>query len=113
MATRLVSCVRMEEAANSTCMENQMLVQFDRERAANRADARGLMKIIFKWRVTLIKEVKILVGSIPSVQGTSNLKRAPERDVENPSSLNEMVFEARCDAHDKTGYMMLVHGRII
>ncbi|GJS30059.1 hypothetical protein Tco_0490679 [Tanacetum coccineum] len=47
-------------------------------------------------RVTLIKEVKILVDSIPSVQGTGNLKRAPERDVEKPSSLNEMVSEARC-----------------
>ncbi|GJU83046.1 hypothetical protein Tco_1285411 [Tanacetum coccineum] len=86
MATRLVSCERMEEAANSTRMENQILVQFDRERAANRADARGLM---------------------------NNLKRAPKWDVEKPSNLNETVSEARCDAHDKTVFMTSLFCRLL
>ncbi|GJU50499.1 hypothetical protein Tco_1220054, partial [Tanacetum coccineum] len=82
------------------------------ERTANRTDARDLMKLIskvderVKHKVALIKEVDILTGSILVAQGTGNLERAQERDVEKLRRRpNEMVSEARRDAHDNTVFM--------
>nr|GEV55744.1 hypothetical protein [Tanacetum cinerariifolium] len=72
---RLVLCDRLAETANSSRMERQiLLVHFERERDANRADARELMRLIAKVEVrmnhkaALIKEIEILTGSIPVVQ---------------------------------------------
>ncbi|GJT11204.1 hypothetical protein Tco_0858246 [Tanacetum coccineum] len=56
----------LAEAANSTRMERQMLVHFERERDANRADERELIRLIaeveerMKHRAALIREVEIL-----------------------------------------------------
>ncbi|GKB95943.1 hypothetical protein Tco_0982080 [Tanacetum coccineum] len=76
---RLVLCDRFAGAANSTRMERQMLVHFERERDANHADARELMRLI--------------------------AERAQERDVEKLKMLNEMVFEACSDILDNTVFM--------
>ncbi|GJX78091.1 hypothetical protein Tco_0324902 [Tanacetum coccineum] len=103
---RLVLCDRLALAANSNSMERHMLVHFKRERDANRTNARDLMRLIAKveermnHKGALIREVEILTGCIPTVEGTSNLKRAQERDVEKLRRLNEIVSEARRDVLD-------------
>ncbi|GJW23490.1 hypothetical protein Tco_0034112 [Tanacetum coccineum] len=89
--------------ANSNRMERQMLVHFQRERDANRANAQELMRLIAEveertnHNVSLIRKVEILTGCIPTVEATSKLKRDQEQDIEKLKRLNEMVFKARCD----------------
>ncbi|GJX88768.1 hypothetical protein Tco_0340782 [Tanacetum coccineum] len=115
---RLVLCNRLAVDANSNRMERQMLVHFQKERDAKRADARELMRLIVKVEecmnhmVALIREVEILTGGILVVQATSKLKRAQERDVEKLSMLKEKVFEARRDVLDNTVFMTSLHGRL-
>ncbi|GKD82378.1 hypothetical protein Tco_1349217, partial [Tanacetum coccineum] len=62
-----------------------MVVHFEREMAANRVDARDLMR---------------LIDEVEEHMNHSKLKRAQERDVEKLRRLNEMVYKARCVAQD-------------
>ncbi|GJU01556.1 hypothetical protein Tco_0130659 [Tanacetum coccineum] len=83
---------------------------------ANHADARELMRLIaevderLNHKAALIREVEILTGSNPVVEGTSKLKRVQERDVEKIKRLNEMVIEAHHDVLDNTVFMTSLLG---
>ncbi|GKA08085.1 hypothetical protein Tco_0687416 [Tanacetum coccineum] len=64
-------------------------------------------------KAALIREVEILTGSIPVLEGTSKLKRAQERDVEKLRMLNEMVSKARRDVLENTVFETYVKSKDI